>query len=61
MPVGARREARMVALQVLYEFDTTQHNAEEVLGYIRRAGLIEESAGRGLIDKALVRRPEGER
>ena len=34
------------------------HNAKEVLGYIRRAGLVEESAGRGLLDEALAKRSE---
>lgn len=29
--MGARREGRMVALQVLYEYDATRHPAEEVL------------------------------
>jgi integrase len=33
---------------------TGHHNPKELFGYIRRAGLIEESAGRGLIDKALA-------
>ena len=28
----------------------------EVMGYIRRAGLVEESAGRGLLDEALAKR-----
>lgn len=35
---------------------TGHHAASEVLGYIRRAGLVEESAARGLVDEALVRR-----
>ena len=35
--------------------------AKEVLGYIRRAGLIEESAGRGLLDEALVKRSKEEK
>ena len=34
------------------------HSTQEVLGYIRRAGLVEESAGRGLLDEALARRSE---
>ncbi len=34
------------------------HNPREVLTYIRRAGLVEESAGRGLIDEAIARRPD---
>jgi N utilization substance protein B len=31
MPIGIRRQARMIALQTLYEYDTTQHAAAEVL------------------------------
>jgi transcription antitermination protein NusB len=31
MPIGIRRQARMVALQTLYEYDTAQHTPEEVL------------------------------
>jgi len=39
---------------------TGHHTSTEVLGYIRRAGLIEESAGRGLMDEALARRTDEE-
>jgi integrase len=35
---------------------TGHHTPSEVLGYIRRAGLVEESAARGLTDEALARR-----
>ena len=31
MPIGIRRQARMIALQTLYEYDTVQHPPEEVL------------------------------
>ena len=31
MPIGIRRQARMIALQTLYEYDTAQHPPEEVL------------------------------
>ncbi len=31
MPIGTRRQARMIALQTLYEYDTAQHDPEEVL------------------------------
>jgi len=31
MAIGVRRQGRMIALQTLYEFDTTQHSAVEVL------------------------------
>lgn len=34
------------------------HSMQEVLGYVRRAGLVEESAGRGLMDEALKRRED---
>jgi integrase len=37
--------------------EATGHRAHsEVLGYIRRAGLVEESAARGLMDEAIARR-----
>ena len=35
---------------------TGHHSTREVLGYVRRAGLVEESAARGLTDEALARR-----
>lgn len=38
---------------------TGHHGTRELETYIRRAGLIEESAGRGLIDEALTRRSGG--
>ena len=31
MPIGIRRQARMIALQTLYEYDTAQHTPAEVL------------------------------
>ena len=31
MPTGIRRQARVIALQTLYEYDTVQHSPEEVL------------------------------
>jgi transcription antitermination protein NusB len=31
MPIGIRRQARMIALQTLYEYDTAQHLPEEIL------------------------------
>src|SRR5206468_3136674 len=31
MPIGIRRQARMIALQTLYEYDTAQHTPSEVL------------------------------
>ncbi len=37
---------------------TGHHGQQEVLGYIRRAGLVEESAGRGLLDEALKKRED---
>ena len=36
---------------------TGHHGTRELEGYIRRAGLIEESVGRGLIDESLASRP----
>jgi integrase len=39
--------------------ESTGHRSESSMsGYIRRAGLIEESAARGLLDEALARRSE---
>jgi len=32
MPIGVRRQGRMIALQTLYEYDTAGHRVEEVLG-----------------------------
>src|SRR5947207_12495956 len=31
MPIGIRRQARMIALQTLYEYDTAQHLPQEIL------------------------------
>ena len=31
MPIGIRRQARVIALQTLYEYDTAQHIPDEVL------------------------------
>jgi transcription antitermination protein NusB len=31
MPTGIRRQARMIALQTLYEYDTVQHTTAEIL------------------------------
>ena len=42
---GARRRARAIALQVLYEIDSVGHDVEETLTYhLADAGLPEESA-----------------
>lgn len=40
---------------------TGHRDVRTMRGYVRRAGLIEESAGRGLIDEALARRSEKEK
>jgi integrase len=40
---------------------TGHRSLKQMHGYIRRAGLVEESAARGLIDEALVRRAEKEK
>ncbi len=46
---GSRRKARAIALQVLYEVDTTRHEVEEVLGRL----LAEEDLSED--NKAFVR------
>ncbi|HET6478047.1 MAG TPA: transcription antitermination factor NusB [Dehalococcoidales bacterium] len=41
---GQRRKARAVALQAMYEIDTTRHEAEEVLGrLLTEVGLSEDN------------------
>jgi len=41
---GQRRKARAVALQAMYEIDTTRHEAEEVLGrLLTEVGLFEDN------------------
>jgi integrase len=40
---------------------TGHRTATQVIGYIRREGLLEEAAGRGLLDEALARRAEKEK
>ena len=41
---GQRRKARAIALQAMYEIDTTQHEAEEVLGrLLTEVGLSEDN------------------
>ena len=43
--VGVRRKARGLALQALYELDSTRHEPEEVVNYLLEEGeLLEENA-----------------
>ena len=37
---------------------TGHRSSDQVIGYIRREGLLEEAAGRGLLDEALAKRKE---
>ena len=42
---GARRKARVLALQVLYEINSSRHESEEVLNrFLAQEGLSEENA-----------------
>ena len=41
---GIRRQARIAALQVLYELDCTKHEAEEVLTYLTAEGKLPQEA-----------------
>lgn len=44
--MGLRREARIVALQTLYELDCTHHSADQVLARIAtEKGLLQEAFG----------------
>jgi len=50
---GARRKARAIALQMLYEIDSVSHDTEEVLTrFLAEGGLSEENADfiRGLVN-----------
>ena len=42
MTIGARRRARTLALQALYEIDVTRHNEKETLDYLAAEGEGEE-------------------
>ncbi len=58
--MGFRREARIVALQTLYELDCTHHSAEQVLPRIaNEKALLQEAFdfSRGLVQGVLQHRP----
>ncbi len=57
--MGSRREARIVALQTLYELDCTHHSAEQVLPRIaNEKALLQEAFGfsQGLVQGVLQHR-----
>ncbi len=59
--MGVRRRARAIALQVLYEFDSSGHDVEVALAYILdEAGLSGEDAvfTRGLVDGVIRNREQ---
>jgi len=61
---GQRRKARAIALQALYEIDTTRHDAEEVLGrLLAEEGLSEDNNAfvRQLVNQAMQHREEIDR
>jgi N utilization substance protein B len=58
---GARRRARMLALQALYEIDTTGHESEQALAnLLENGGLSEENASftRELVNGVIQNREE---
>ena len=58
---GSRRKARAIALQVLYEVDTTRHVVEEVLGrLLAEEDLSEDNSAfvRQLVSQAVQHREE---
>jgi N utilization substance protein B len=58
--MGFRREARIVALQTLYELDCTHHSAEQVLPRIANEKALPQEAfdfSRGLVEGVLQHRP----
>ena len=58
---GSRRKARAIALQVLYEVDTTRHVVEEVLGrLLAEEDLSEDNSAfvRQLVNQAVQHREE---
>jgi len=61
---GPRRKARALALQAMYEIDTTRHEAEEVLGrLLAEGGLSEDNNAfvRQLVGQAVQHREEIDR
>ncbi len=58
---GSRRKARAIALQVLYEVDTTRHEVEEVLGrLLAEEDLSEDNSAfvRQLVSQVVQHREE---
>jgi len=58
---GPRRKARAIALQALYEIDTTRHKAEAVLGRLLAYGSLSEDNDafvRQLVGKVVQHREE---
>ena len=58
---GSRRKARAIALQVLYEVDTTRHEVEEVLGrLLAEEDLSEDNSAfvRQLVSQTVQHREE---
>jgi len=59
--MGFRREARIVALQTLYELDCTHHSAEQVLPRMANEKALPEEAfsfSQGLVQGVLQNRPK---
>jgi N utilization substance protein B len=59
--MGVRRKARVIALQVLYEFDSAGHDVEAALAHLLAdAGLFEEDAAfaRGLVNGVIQNREQ---
>jgi N utilization substance protein B len=61
---GPRRKARAIALQAMYEIDTTRHEAEEVLGRLLAEGDLSEENNafvRQLVGQTVQHRQEIDR
>jgi N utilization substance protein B len=61
---GPRRKARAIALQVLYEVDTTRHDVDEVLHRLLAEGNLSEDNGafvRQLVNQVVQHRREVDR
>jgi len=61
---GPRRKARAIALQAMYEIDTTRHEAEEVLGRLLAEGDLSEENNafvRQLVSQVMQHRQEIDR
>ena len=58
---GIRRQARIVALQALYELDCTKHKAEEVLAHLTTEGKLPQEAlnfSKELVNGVLQNKPK---